>query len=110
MRINIANDFSKAPGGRYHPVDGNKTGQLFRQTFLERPLKETDEVIEINLDGAVGYPSSFLDEAFAGLVREGYDVDMLKKRLKFVFTEERKKRYVTQIWNDVDSAAGVDVD
>jgi len=105
MVINIARDFSKVPAGRYDPIDGNRTGERFRKNFLELNLDESQEVIEIDLDGVVGYPSSFLEEAFGGLIRRGYALDVLKARLKFVTSEDRKKRHIDQIWIYIEEAA-----
>lgn len=71
--INIAKDFSKYPGCRYKK-DGANSGEEFRDEYLwpilEKSIKNGEKV-EINLDGVAGYSSSFLDEAFAGLVRQG---------------------------------------
>lgn len=68
IQIHIANDFSPTPGGRYI-TDGPYSGEEFRDKFLIPKLHESDQLLII-LDGARGYPSSFLDEAFAGLVKE----------------------------------------
>ncbi len=104
MLINIASDFSKYPAGRY-PEDGDQTGERFRKELLEKYLTETKEIIEVNLDGAAGYPSSFLEEAFGGLVRcGGFSVDQLTKRLKITTTEARKTRYIEQIWQYIKEA------
>ena len=104
MTINIAKDFSRVPAGRYHPADGNRTGELFRTEFLAKYLSKSDEPLEISLDGAVGYPSSFLEEAFGGLIRIGFTVEQLKARLTIVATEPRKKRYIEQIWTYIVEA------
>ncbi len=64
--INIANDFSKFPGGR-RKADGPYSGEEFRDTLLIPALKDYDYV-EVQLDGVVGYPASFLEEAFGGAV------------------------------------------
>lgn len=69
VRIDVARDFSAAPFGRY-PTHGPASGQRFRTDFLERPLRNGDRVI-VDIDGVTGLSSSFLDEAFAGLVRQG---------------------------------------
>lgn len=103
MVIKIAEDFSKYPAGRY-PEDGDRTGEQFRKEFLEKHLNETEEIVEVVLDGAVGYPSSFLEEAFGGLVRCGFSVEQLKKRLKITTTETRKNRYIDQIWQYIQEA------
>lgn len=65
--INIAKDFSEEPIGRF-PTDSDFNGQRFREEFLIPALSKFDKVI-IQLDGTEGYGSSFLDEAFGGLVR-----------------------------------------
>lgn len=66
--INIATDFSKTPGGRY-VTDGPSSGEDFRERFLIPALAEGGVVV-VELDGTRGYPSSFLEEAFGGLVRK----------------------------------------
>lgn len=64
--------FSKAPFGRY-AEDGPWNGEAFRETLLYPALAdpEVDKVI-VKLDSVVPgyeYGSSFLEEAFGGLVR-----------------------------------------
>jgi hypothetical protein len=84
-KIDIPKDFSTTPGGRFIE-DGPFSGEEFRATLLQ-PLfedKEDKEFIEISFDGAEGYQSSFLEEAFGGLVREVKDKARVKNRLKFV--------------------------
>lgn len=66
--INVASDFSRFPAGRYLS-DGPFTGEGFlREKLL--PALEYSEKVVIELDGTLGYGSSFLEEAFGGLVRE----------------------------------------
>ena len=65
MKINIVKDFSDTPGGRTIS-EGEFSGELFREQLL---LPKYTEAIEIDFDGAFGYPPSFLDEAFGGLVK-----------------------------------------
>jgi hypothetical protein len=65
--INLAQDFSKHPAGRYK-TDGPYSGELFREAFLI-PIVRNHERTVIHLDGARGYGSSFLEEAFGGLAR-----------------------------------------
>ena len=43
--------------------------------------------MEINLDGGYGYPPSFLEEAFGGLVRQ-YSKGEVENTLEFVSLEE----------------------
>ena len=77
--IDIAKDFSRYPAGRYLD-DGPFNGQLFRDSFLV-PALNSGEGVEICFDGARGYGSSFLEEAFGGLCRAGYK----KEKIEDVF-------------------------
>lgn len=67
LKVNIAKDFNRFPSGRYKRL-GTTSGEGFRELFLETPLKQ-GKSITVELDGTIGYGSSFLDEAFGGLVR-----------------------------------------
>ncbi|MCY1298750.1 hypothetical protein D9M69_443920 [compost metagenome] len=79
--IDIPRDFSRHPAGRYLD-DGPYNGELFRNRFLE-PYIRKHEHIEINLDGVRGYGSSFLEEAFGGLVRLGFSADEILRLITF---------------------------
>lgn len=101
--INIATDYTPYPGGRY-PKDGDGNGTTFRQRFLE-PVMERGEHVKIVLDGAEGYPSSFLEEAFGGLVREkGYSADRVLSTFEFVANQPGFARFVSLIEEFVRSA------
>ena len=68
--LNVARDFSKYPGGRFRR-DGPHSGEEMREKLLTK-LKELQadrDHLVVELDGAVGYSASFLEEAFGGLVR-----------------------------------------
>lgn len=70
--INIAKDFSRVPAGRYR-ADGKFSAVNFRSDFLVPKLLEAEASntrLQVVLDGVLGYSSSFLEEAFGGLVRE----------------------------------------
>ena len=74
--INVERDFSRYPAGRYES-DGPHNGQTFREKFLVPALSARTEKVLIELDGARGYGSSFLEEAFGGLVRDGFTAEEL---------------------------------
>ena len=66
--ITIAQDFSKFPAGRFRE-DGNASGTAFRDDLLVTALRSAERVMVV-FDGVAGFSSSFLEEAFGGLVRE----------------------------------------
>ena len=74
LELSIAKDFSKTPAGRTKKAHGNHSGETFREKVLEPQLRkaiDADSKLTVILDGTAGYPASFLDEAFGGLVRKG---------------------------------------
>lgn len=84
--ISIAKDFSVYPGGRT-PDDGPYSGQEFRDQFLIPSLESREHVI-VDFDGTRGYGSSFLEEAFGGLVRCGYSRDDIVELISFSSSRE----------------------
>ena len=84
--INFVQDFSKYPGGRYI-TDGPYSGELFREQHLI-PALESNEKVVIEFDGAAGYPVSFLEEAFGGLVRLGYTSQEILDTFEFHHSKE----------------------
>lgn len=65
-------DFVKAPGFR-SKADGENSGEWFRDAILAPKLKAAiseNEKLVVRLDGVAGYGSSFLEEAFGGLIRK----------------------------------------
>lgn len=76
-------DYTKFPYARYRD-DGDGNGEEFRDDFIA-PILAAGSNLIIDLDGVVDeYGSSFLDEAFANLLRKGVispaDID---KRIEF---------------------------
>ena len=72
--LSIAKDFSATPGARYIH-EGPYSGEAFLTELL---LPKFNEAIEakcrliVDLDGAEGFSTSFLEEAFGGLARVLY--------------------------------------
>lgn len=74
MLLKISEKFSDSPGGRYEN-EGPFSGERFRDEILIPMLEEAiekEEKILIDLDDLYGLPTSFLEEAFGGLIRKGY--------------------------------------
>jgi hypothetical protein len=99
----LVTDFSKVPSGRY-AKDGPDSGQIFRERYLAPAFKGAKRIV-VRLEGAAGFPSSFLDEAFGGLVRiEGLSPQELHERLVVECSEDELHRYVSLIWRYIDRA------
>lgn len=102
-RIKIATDYSDTPVGRF-PEDGEYNGTRFREEFLRPALSEEDKV-RVDIDGVEGYGSSFLEEAFGGLVRKGYfTVPELRKRLEIAYEDQDFRMYHDLVWKYIQEA------
>ncbi|MDP3655168.1 MAG: STAS-like domain-containing protein [Rhodoferax sp.] len=87
MKIDIAKDFSPVPLGRF-PDDSPFNGTTFREKILLPALKQFSRV-QVVFDGAEGYGSSFLEEAFGGLIRhEGLNESDLIRQLELISIED----------------------
>ena len=101
MLINIANDYTKKPGGR-HYTDGDYSGEDFRDKLLKPKFlqaQQMHETLTVNLDGGYGYGPSFLEEAYGGLARELWNRDILN--IKIISDEEpiqieKIREYITR--------------
>lgn len=80
-------DHSPSPGGRYIK-DGDFSGEWFRNEFLVPSLREAvinNDTVTVELAGTSGYGSSFLEEAFGGLIRMRYfEPKVVRDRLRIV--------------------------
>jgi len=100
IMINVSKDFTRMPCVR-HRADGPFSGEEFREDILLPALQAHDKVV-VNLEGCLALGSSFLDEAFAGLVRaKKYTAKELQKKLIIKFSVES---YVDEAWNFIRSA------
>lgn len=84
--VYIAKEFSREPFGR-DEKDGPYNGKAFREKFLKPSLNKGEKII-LNFDGAEGYGSSFLDHAFAGLIRDGYTFSTVKELIEFISEDD----------------------
>ena len=99
-RISVADDFSRFPAGRYR-TDGPFPGEIFRQRILAPALK-ADTAVVVDLNRTLGFGSSFLEEAFGGLVREeGFRVDDLRRRLTIQAVDPS---LVSEVWSYIEAA------
>ncbi len=87
----IVCDFSKTPGSRYRD-EGKKahSGQEFREDILEPNFKlaiSSNQKVYVDLDGTIGYGTSWLEEVFGGLAR-AYGKQKVLSLLDFKSEEE----------------------
>lgn len=100
--IVIAMDYSDTPGARDRE-DGDFSGQEFLEDFLktrfEKAVKE-GYLLQVNLDGLWGWPSSFISGSFGKLSME-VGAEIVLKHLVFVSTKRptRIEKVVTEIKN-----------
>ncbi len=105
IKIKIAVDFTRTPGARY-PEEGPYPGVDFRNKVLLPKLKEAislNEKLLVDLDGVSGYGTSFLEESFGGLLREGQlSYENLKKTLEIISNEDPS--YIEEINQYIEDA------
>lgn len=100
--IRIAFEFSPVPAGRY-PSDGPYSGERFREEFLW-PILAQGASVQVDLDGTEGFGSSFLEEAFGGLVRM-HRIPPRKLHELLTFKSEEDDSLPIEIWGYVDDAS-----
>jgi hypothetical protein len=99
-KIGIAKDFHPYPGGRF-PRHGEGNGETFRKEFL-LPYLTKGEPLEVVLDDASGFPASFLEEAFGGLIREGLSLETIKQLLTISVSDDENEVYREEAWQYVE--------
>lgn len=105
--INIATDYTRYPGPRY-ASDGPFSGEVFRDTILMDALKQaiaTGGMVTVSLDGVAGYGSSFLEEAFGGLLRKGFTRDTLDRHLRVIAHTDRFQHHARAAQKYIADAA-----
>ena len=101
ITISIAKDFSIYPAGRLY-TDGPYSGERFRKECLTPLLKKKYEKITVILDGTIGYGSSFLDEAFGGVIRDGLSKEEFYSIFSFISIDDMS--LIDEIREYVDEA------
>jgi hypothetical protein len=102
IAVNVSHDFTRYPAGRFKK-NGSTSGEAFRERFLEPHLR-AGKAIVVDLDGTVGYGSSFLEEAFGGLVRAlGFGADRILSLLDLRSSDVSLVDEIKQYIKDADS-------
>ncbi|HTE01655.1 MAG TPA: STAS-like domain-containing protein [Mucilaginibacter sp.] len=91
LKVKIARDFTPTPGPRYIK-EGKWSGEQFRTEKFYNIFNDaiqSNKNIIVDLDGTLGYGTSFLEEIFGGLIREHHlDYNQIVNRLQIISTEE----------------------
>lgn len=107
MIFNIAKEFSKTPGVRYK-FQCEYSGEEFRDDYLIPMLVHCickDKKLVLLMDGVYGYPPTFLDEAFGGLIRRGFSLNDVNKTIELICIECH--RYVDSINSYMEEAQDI---
>lgn len=103
IKVNVAKDFSRYPSGRFKR-NGDTSGEAFREKFLYPHLKD-EKSISVELDGTIGYGSSFLEEAFGGVARKlNLTSQELLKKITLVSSDKLLIEEIKQYIRDASKA------
>ena len=106
MFIDIARDFSDIPMG-ITAEDGPYSAERLREELLIPNLAKATktEPLVVSIDGLDGYASSFLEEAFGGIIRKTtYTHDDLRELLRIQSAPENGI-YREIIWHHIEHEA-----
>lgn len=103
ITINVATDFYKRPAGRFRK-DGSYSGEVFRENFLKPKLNSLseNEKLVIDFSEVSMSASSFLEEAFGGLVRDGLTSQELEQKIEII--AHNKPAIPKKVWEYIRSA------
>jgi len=105
LEMSVAEDFSRAPAG-VKKTDGPHSGEAFREMLTEA-LRVSP--VNVSLDGTLGFSSSFLKEAFGGLLAD-FTLVELQERLKVTASDQSLIHEVKSYLNPHRIVGGPDSD
>jgi len=89
---------SRFPAGRFKKEHGIHSGEAFKE-LIAKKLQENDTVTVL-LNDTMGFGSSWIEEAFGGLVRDNtFSAYDLHKKLTI---EADDKSLITEAWSYID--------
>lgn len=98
--LSVAESFTRHPGPRY-VRQGPDSGERFRKVLIDW-LARYDRFV-VDLDGTSGFGSSFLDEAFGGLIRsEGMARSDVLRRISIKSTLDES--YIHEVRSSINLA------
>lgn len=90
ITLKIAVEFSETPGVR-EEIEGDFPGEEFLKKHLlpkfEQALRENKKLV-VDMDDTAGYPTSFLEAAFGGLVRHYHDKRLILRNIEFISKDD----------------------
>lgn len=99
--IKFAQEFTDMPIGRYR-ADDKFSGEVFREDLLVPALKNNNTVT-LDLSNVYGFGSSFLEEAFSGIIRtKSFTLEELKRKLQIICADDPMT--IKQIWCYIEDA------
>ena len=104
MKIIVAEDFYRRPAGRYR-TQGTYTGEAFREDILFPFIEKLSpaEKLLVDFTGVSMNGSSFLEEAFGGLVRNHHlNYSKLRDLLQLSFP--RRPSLEEKVWKYIEDA------
>ena len=109
IEINIARDFSPVCFGRTIKNHGKNSGEALRRHLLKPKLQQAidnNDTLTVVLDGVAGYPASFLDEAFGGLISiDSFSPEDISQHLKIVAKSLNYEVYRSLSQDYIDEAS-----
>jgi STAS-like domain of unknown function (DUF4325) len=102
MIYNMAKEFSATPAGR-DSKDGDYNGELFRLSVLV-PAMNSNEQFVLDIRDVKGFGSSFLEEAFGGLVRDhGFVATEIKSKIKILYKRKYREEEIHSYIDDAQA-------
>jgi len=97
-------DFTKLPGAR-HRNDGDYSADEFFETKIEMPLRKIIELknkdkILIDLDGTLGYASSFVSQMAIRILETCNNIHKIKKIIIIKSDEDPSQK--EGFWNEIN--------
>ena len=108
IKLNVAERFTPMPIGRYRTDNPEISGQVFREEILVPMVRQAiqeKKILEVDFEGMEGLNASFLDEAFAGLVRSGeWTAKQVLQTVRFVPEKTHYAPYIQNVKEFIQEA------
>lgn len=103
----VGNEFHHRPMGR-KKTDGEFSGEVFREKvlypFFSNLTKSSNQILVLDFNNVSMAGSSFLEEAFGGLVRAGINKELILAHLQILVDVELKELIEDRIFQYIKRA------